>query len=306
MREMSGLERVLEETAVELLRRAATELPREYVEALHRAMETCEGSIGRSQLEAIIRNTELARRSSEPICQDTGIIGFMARLGEEFPVRAGLRDILIRATRRATEEVPLRPNAVDLFRGNTGDNVGVGVPILHLEMVEGDELELTALPKGGGSSNVAAHAMITPGLGLRGVKRFVIESVARAGSLGCPPYFIGVGVGGTEDYCMLLAKKALIKPFGMRNPDPNIGALEEELLKRINELGIGVMGLGEGPTALDLHVEVAARHPATMPVGVVMSCWALRHATAKLTREGKVTFHRYREPSEGLSSTYRR
>lgn len=287
---MSSLEKVLEDAAVELLRRAATELRGEYVEALRRAMEACEGSIGRSQLEAIIRNIELARRGSEPICQDTGIIGFIARIGEDFPVRAGLRDILIRATRRGTEEIPLRPNAVDLFRGNTGDNVGEGVPILQTELVEGDELELTALPKGGGSSNVAAHSMITPGLGLRGVKRFVIESVARAGSLGCPPYFIGVGIGGTEDYCMLLAKKALLKPFRVRNPDPNIAALEEELLMKVNELGIGVMGLGEGPTALDLHVEAAARHPATMPVGIVMSCWALRHATARITRDGRVHF----------------
>jgi fumarate hydratase subunit alpha len=287
---MSSLEKVLEDTAVELLRRASTELRQEYVEALRRALETCEGSIGRSQLEAILRNIELARRRSEPICQDTGIIGFIARIGEDFPIRAGLRDILVRATRRATEEIPLRPNAVDLFRGNTGDNVGVEVPILHIELVGGDELELTALPKGGGSSNVAAHSMITPGLGIRGVKRFVVEAVARAGSLGCPPYFVGVGIGGTEDYCMLLAKKALLKPFRVRSPDPNIAALEEELLERVNELGIGIMGLGEGPTALDLHVEVAARHPATMPVGVVMSCWALRHASARVTREGRASF----------------
>jgi fumarate hydratase subunit alpha len=287
---MSSLEKVLEDTAVELLRRASTELRQEYVEALRRALETCEGSIGRSQLEAILRNIELARRRSEPICQDTGIIGFIARIGEDFPIRAGLRDILVRATRRATEEIPLRPNAVDLLRGNTGDNVGVEVPILHIELVGGDELELTALPKGGGSSNVAAHSMITPGLGIRGVKRFVVEAVARAGSLGCPPYFVGVGIGGTEDYCMLLAKKALLKPFRVRSPDPNIAALEEELLERVNELGIGIMGLGEGPTALDLHVEVAARHPATMPVGVVMSCWALRHASARVTREGRASF----------------
>jgi fumarate hydratase subunit alpha len=287
---MSSLEKVLEDTAVELLRRASTELRQEYVEALRGALETCEGSVGRSQLEAIVRNIELARRRSEPICQDTGIIGFIARIGEDFPIRAGLRDILVRATRRATEEIPLRPNAVDLFRGNTGDNVGVEVPILHIELVEGDELELTALPKGGGSSNVAAHSMITPGLGIMGVKRFVVEAVARAGSFGCPPYFIGVGIGGTEDYCMLLAKKALLRPFRVRSPDPNIAALEEELLERVNELGIGVMGLGEGPTALDLHVEVAARHPATMPVGVVMSCWALRHASARVTREGRASF----------------
>ena len=132
--------------------------------------------------------------------------------------------------------------------------------------------------------------MLVPGLGLKGVKQFVIESVAKAGSLGCPPYFVGVGIGGGEDYSMVLAKKALLKPFGVRDPDPKVAALEEELLKKVNDLGIGVMGLGEGPTALDLHVEMAARHPASMPVGVVFSCWACRHAKGTISSDGRVAY----------------
>jgi fumarate hydratase subunit alpha len=177
-----------------------------------------------------------------------------------------------------------------MFKGNTRDNVGLNghVPIIYIDMVPGDDLEIVAIPKGGGSTNVAAHRMLKPGLGMRGVKQFVIEAVADAGSLGCPPYFVGVGIGGGEDLCMTLAKKALLKPFRVRSPDPKIAEIEAELLEKVNELGIGAMGLGEGLTALDLHIEMAARHPASLPVGIVISCWGLRHAKATITADGKI------------------
>ena len=291
---MAEIEKIVEDTAVELLRIAATELPLKYVEAMKKGMEETEGAIGKSQLRNILENVDIARKNSKPMCQDTGVVAFMAKVGDDFPLRSRIKDILIRATRRATEEVPLRPNAVDMFKGNTRDNVGLNghVPIFYFDLVEGDGLELTAMPKGGGSTNVAAHRMLKPGLGLRGVKQFVIEAVANAGSLGCPPYHVGVGIGGGEDYCMILAKKALLRPFGVRSPDPKVAAIEVELLEKLNELGIGAMGLGEGPTALDLHIEMAARHPASLPVGVVISCWGLRHARAMVSKEGKVEIHK--------------
>ena len=287
---MTRLEKVVEDTAVELLRIAATELPREYVEAMQRGLDETEGAVGRSQLGNILEDVEIARDGSKPMCQDTGVVAFMVRLGDEFPLRSNLKQILVEATRRATREVPLRPNAVDMFSGNTGDNVGLKghVPILYIDLVPGDGLELTAMPKGGGSTNVAAHKMLKPGLGWKGVKQFVIEAVANAGSLGCPPYFVGVGIGGGEDLCMTLAKKALLRPFGVRNEDQRVAEIERELLQKVNRLGIGAMGLGEGPTALDLHIEMAARHPASLPVGVVISCWALRHARATVSRDGVV------------------
>jgi len=238
---------------------------------------------------SILEDVALARKESWPMCQDTGLVAFIVKLGDEFPLRSSLREVLANATRRATKEVPLRPNAVDMLKGNTNDNVcDPHVPILYIELVPGNDLELIAMPKGGGSSNVAAHRMLKPGLGMKGVKNFVIEALAAAGSLGCPPYFVGVGVGASEDYCMVLAKKALLRPFKVRNADLKIAAIEEELLKKVNELGIGAMGLGEGPTALDLHIEMAARHPASLPVGIVISCWALRHAKATIGADGKV------------------
>ena len=286
-----NIEKLVEDTAVELLRISATELPVEYVEEMKRLMAETKGEVGKSQIMSILDDVKIAREGSLPMCQDTGVVAFLVKLGDGFPIRSGLRDILVRATKRATKEIPIRPNAVDMFKGNTGDNVGLRghVPIVYVDLVPGDELELIAMPKGGGSSNVANHRMLKPGLGMKGVKQFVVEAVAQAGSLGCPPYFVGVGIGGGEDYVMKLAKEALLSPFKVRNPDPNIGAIEEELLVKLNELGIGAMGLGEGPSVLDVHVEMAARHPASLPVGVVISCWALRHARAVIGKDGKVT-----------------
>ncbi len=284
------LSKIVEDTAVELLRIAATELPIEYVEEMDKLMEATEGNVGKAQLRNILEDIDIARSGSRPMCQDTGIVAFIVKVGDGFPLRSELRDILVKATKRATEEVPLRPNAVDMFKGNTGDNVGLNgyVPIIYWDMVPGDSLKITAMPKGGGSSNVAAHRMLKPGLGIKGVKQFVIEAVAKAGSLGCPPYFVGVGVGGGEDLCMKLAKNALLKPFKVRNDDPKVASMEEELLGKLNQLGIGAMGLGEGPSVLDLHMEFAARHPASLPVGVVISCWALRHVRAEISSDGSV------------------
>ena len=282
------LKKVVEDTAVELLRIAATELPVEYVHEMDKLMKKTKGVTGKAQLRSIIDNVAIARKNSWPMCQDTGVVAFMVKVGDNFPLKSDLKEILTRATRRATEEIPIRPNAVDMLKGNTNDNTGAHVPIINWELVPGNSLEIIAMPKGGGSSNVANHRMLKPGLGMKGVKQFVIEAVAAAGSQGCPPYFVGIGIGGSEDLCMLLAKKALLKPFKVRSSDSKLAAIEEELLQKVNELGIGVMGLGEGPTALDLHIEMAARHPASLPVGIVIGCWALRHAKATVGPRGGV------------------
>jgi len=287
---MSKLEKIVEDTAVELLRIAATELPTEYVEEMDRLMKKTSGSVGVAQLKNILEDADIARSGSKPMCQDTGIVAFMVKVGDEFPLRSNLKEILVEATKKATEQVPLRPNAVDMFKGNTGNNVGLDgyVPIIYWDLVPGDSMEIIAMPKGGGSTNVAAHRMLKPGLGITGVKQFVVEAVAKAGSLGCPPYFVGVGVGGGEDLCMKLAKNALLKPFKVRNSNQKVAEIEEELYEKLNELKIGAMGLGEGPSVLDVHVEMAARHPASLPVGIVISCWALRHAKATISADGSV------------------
>jgi len=293
------LENVIEETAVELLRIAVSDLPQAVYDALSEWLRKETNTTAKSQLEAIIENVDIARDTRIPMCQDTGVIAFFMEVGENFPVRARLRDVLIKATERATTEIPIRPNAVDWFEGNTRTNVGYQgqIPWFYWDVVPGDTLTLTAMPKGGGSTNVANLGLLKPGEGMDGIKRFVIDSVARAGARGCPPYVVGVGIGGGEDMCMTLAKKALLRGVGNRNKKEEFAKIEQQLLTAINVLGIGTMGLGAGPTALDVNIEFMARHPASLPVGIVISCWAERYAKAKISKEGQVTYisHKKRE-----------
>jgi len=286
------LEKIVEDTAVELLRIAVTDLPQATSEAIRERLQTEENPTAKNQLEAIVKNIDLAKENTWPICQDTGVVAFFIEMGEDFPVRAQLRELLTKATERATTEIPIRPNAVDWFDGNTRTNVGKQgrIPWLYWDVVPGDTLMLTAMPKGGGSTNVSNLGLLKPGEGMNGIKRFVIDSMAQAGAKGCPPYMVGVGVGGGEDICMNLAKKALLRGVGSRNSYEEIAKIEQQLLEAINALEIGTMGLGVGPTALDVNMEFMARHPASLPVGIVISCWAERYATAKISKDGQVTY----------------
>jgi fumarate hydratase subunit alpha len=290
---MKDISQVIEDTGFELLKIAATKLPSEVKDALLKGEKKTKGLLGKSQLHAINENVEIAETQTKPMCQDTGLVSFFVKIGDKFPLRSEVKKALIKATEKATKSIPLRPNAVDMFKGNTNTNVGIRgfVPWFYIDLVEGDKLEIIAMPKGGGSSNVAKLKMIPPGKGIKGVKEFVLEAVAAAGSLGCPPYVVGVGVGGGEDMCMNLAKKALLRPLYTYHETKEIANLEKELLELVNKLEIGAMGLGEGPSVLDVHMEFAARHPASLPVGVVISCWALRHAGATIDTEGNVEFH---------------
>ena len=290
---MKDIAQVVEDTAAKLLKIAATILPSEVKEALITGEKETEGSLGKSQLIAINENVGLAEKFSKPMCQDTGLVSFFVKIGDKFPIRSEVKTALIKATKRATEDVPLRPNAVDMFEGNTKNNVGIRgfVPWFYFDLVEGEDCEIIALPKGGGSSNVGKMKMIPPGKGIKGVKEFVVEALAAAGPLACPPYAVCFGVGGGEDMCINLAKNAILRPLFEYHEDSKISEIEKELLTTLNKLEIGAMGLGEGPSVLDVHMEFAARHPASLPVGVVISCWALRHAGATIDEEGNVEWH---------------
>ncbi len=282
---------VVEETAFTLLKLAATVLPRDVREALEEAYRTETSEVGKAQLEAILEDIRLAQELSKPICQDTGTIIFYVRVGTDFPARKGLYDALVRATRRATKEVPLRPNAVDpIAERNTGDNTGRYIPYVHWELFDGDYLELTAFPKGGGSENTCRLGMLSPGMGLKGLKKFVVDTVIEAGGKPCPPIIVGVAVGGGSDIAMEIAKKALLRPLDKPNPVPELAKLEEELLRAINETGIGPMGLGGRWTALRVHVDYACRHPASYPVAVATQCWAARRASARIGPDGSVEY----------------
>ncbi len=282
---------MIENVAVELLRRAVIYLPEDVKRALQRAYENEDNAAAKTQLEAILRNIKLAEENEAPVCQDTGLINFYVSVGGKLWDLVEIEEALRRATRRATREVPLRPNAVDIFtEKNTGDNTGRMVPHINWEFTTGDVLEITAFPKGGGSENMCALRMASPGEGLSAVKRFVVDSVLEAGAKPCPPVILGVGIGGGSDIAMKLAKKALLRPLDQPNQNPEAAKLEEELLKAVNMTGIGPMGVGGRSTCLGVKVEYAHRHVASYPVAVAFQCWAARRASARIHPDGSVEY----------------
>jgi fumarate hydratase subunit alpha len=282
---------VIENVAVELLRQAVTKLPRDVKEALQRAHREEESDVGKTQLEAILNNVELAEKTGTPMCQDTGVIIFYVNAGAQAKDLDKIEEALTNATKRATKEVPLRPNSVGILtRKNTGDNTGRYIPYINWKIVPGDNIELTAFPKGGGSENVCALGMIRPGEGLNGLRKFVVDTVLNAGAKPCPPNILGVGVGGGADIAMKIAKAALLRPIDQPNPDPEIAKLERELYEAANMTGIGPMGLGGKFTVLGVNVDHANRHPASYPVAVSVQCWAARRASARIHPDGTVEY----------------
>ncbi len=285
------MEDTVEGVAVNLLRLATTKLPKDVKEALQRAYHEEESEIGKIQLETILNNVVLAEKTGTPICQDTGTIIFYVKAGAQAKNLSEINEALRRATKIATEIVPLRSNAVNPFsQENTGDNTGRLIPFIHWEIVAGDSVEITAFPKGGGSENVCTLGMLTPGQGVKRLKKFVVDAVIRAGAMPCPPTIVGVGVGGGSDIAMKLAKVALLRPLDQPNPDLELAKMEEELREAANMTGIGPMGLGGRFTVLGVNIEWAHRHPASYPVGVAFQCWAARRASARLYSDGTVKY----------------
>ena len=221
------------------------------------------------------------------MCQDTGIQTFFVDVGIDFPYISRLKDIIIEGVKKATKEIPIRPNTVDPFTGvNHKDNTGFFVPYVTWDFTGGSDVLITSLPKGGGSENMSKLGMLKPGVGIEGVKDFVVEEMINAGGNPCPPTVVGVGIGGGADLSLKLGKKSLLRPVGVRNKDKTIAKLEEELIKRINSSGIGPMGLGGKTTVLDVHIERAHRHPASLPVGIAVQCWADRRAHMVIHSDG--------------------
>ena len=283
--------KIIEDTVVKLLQLAAVQLPPDVKEAIKRAYREETNETGKIQLEAIVKNIELAEKANTPICQDTGVIIFYVKVGAQAKGLDKIETALINATRRATREGPLRPNAVDPFtQKNTGDNTGRFIPYINWEITKGDTVEITAFPKGGGSENVCTLGMLTPSEGVNGLKKFVVDSVIKAGAMPCPPTILGVAVGGGADIVMRLAKAALLRPLDQPNPNPELAQLEKELYEAANSTGIGPMGLGGKFTVLGVKVDYAHRHPASYPVAVAFQCWAARRATARIHPDGEVEY----------------
>ncbi|HVO77688.1 MAG TPA: fumarate hydratase [Methanomassiliicoccales archaeon] len=281
--------KLVEDVVVDLLRTASTSLPDDVLEALKKAEREETSEVARTQLRTILMNVERADRLGLPMCQDTGLPVFFVS-GRCIP---HLEEAIRRGVSRATAEIPLRPNAVQpLNRSNPGDNLGKGMPFIHFEQTDADYTEITATPKGAGSENMSAIAMLTPSQGIRGVKKFVVETVVRAGSQPCPPTIVGVGIGGTADEALLIGRKSLLRRLDVPNPDPELAALEREFEEALNSLEIGPMGLGGRTTVLGVHVETCYTHTASLPVAVCFQCWAARKASARIYKDGKVEYSR--------------
>ncbi|RKY60970.1 MAG: fumarate hydratase [Candidatus Latescibacterota bacterium] len=280
MREIPA-ERISEAVA-ELCVRANYCLGEDVLGALEEALDREESELGRWALEQVVRNARIAREGKFPLCQDTGLAVVFVRVGQDVRVTGGsLEEAVQEGVRRGYREGYLRKSVVrdPLRRENTGDNTPA---VVHYRIVPGNGLEITLMAKGAGSENMSGVRMLTPADGAEGVKAFVVEQVRQAGANPCPPVIVGVGIGGTLERCALLAKEALLRPVGRRNPDPFYAEMEEELLTRINALGIGPQGFGGKVTALDVHIEAEPCHIASLPVAVNIQCHAARHATVML------------------------
>lgn len=238
-----------------------------------------ESPVGREVFQQLKENARIAREEQVAICQDTGLAVVFVELGQDVHITGGDFNAAINeGVRQGYKEGFLRKSACHCFsRVNTKDNTPA---IIHLEMVPGDKIKITVAPKGGGSENMSTVMMLSPSEGVEGLKNRVVEWVKQAGSNPCPPVVVGVGIGGTYEQAALIAKKALLRPLGQKNADPELAALEEDLLTRINNLGIGPQGLGGRITALAVHAEMIPCHIASFPLAINLNCHAHRHKEA--------------------------
>jgi fumarate hydratase subunit alpha len=245
--------------------------------ALEMALSSEESPQGREVIELLLQNAAIAAQEGMPICQDTGMAVLFVEVGQDLQIVGGnLTEALNEGVRRGYAKGCLRKSVVqDPFqRVNTGDNTPA---VIHYDIVPGDKLAITLAPKGFGSENMGALKMLKPSDGLAGVMDFVVNTVHQAGANPCPPIIVGVGVGGTMEKAALLAKKALIRPLGTNHPEPEYAQIEQELLRRINNLGIGPQGFGGRNTALAVHLEAFPTHIAGLPVAVNINCHVARH-----------------------------
>ncbi len=274
---------LITETIAWLCQEANFELGEDVLAALKQAQKTEPSPLGRETLSQLLENARIAREERRPLCQDCGTAVVFLEIGQEIHITGGdLNAAVEEGVRQGYAEGYLRKAMVKQpfsTRINTRDNTP---PVIHTEIVPGDQLKITVLPKGAGAENMSRLAMLLPNDGKPGIIELVVKTVDEAGGNACPPLIIGVGIGGTADKAMLMAKKALLRKVAEPNPDPEIAQLEKEILARVNTLGIGPMGYGGSTTALAVHAEVMPAHIGSLPVAVNLQCHSARHKEAVL------------------------
>ncbi len=246
--------------------------------ALKQAQKTEKSPLGRETLSQLIENARIAREEKIPLCQDCGTAVVFLEIGQDVHITGGdLEEAVEEGVRRGYEQGHLRKGIVSQpfsKRANTSDNTPA---VIHAGIVPGDRLKITVLPKGGGAENMSKLAMLLPNQGKPGIIELVTKTVEEAGGDPCPPVIIGLGIGGTAEKAMLMAKKSLLRKVGQPNPDPEIAQLEKEILTRVNALGVGPMGFGGTTTALAVHALVMPTHITSLPVAVNLQCHSARH-----------------------------
>jgi len=273
----------IRDTVRGLCRDAACLLPDDVVDALKRAREREESPLAQRVLDQILRNAQLAAEEWLPLCQDTGTSVIFLEVGQDVHIAGGaLMDALSEGVGAGYTEGFLRSSIVDRpfsARVNTKNNTP---PVVHTEIVPGDKLRIILMPKGSGCENMSRFAVLLPSAGKEGVSEFVVRTVEEAGGNPCPPIIIGVGVGGTAEHAMYLAKRALTRKVGAPNPDAETAAFEGELLEKVNALGVGPQAVGGRTTALAVHIETYPTHIAALPVAVNLQCHSARLKEAVL------------------------
>ena len=274
--EPSYIHTALADATFEAYRKAVIRLPPDVLRVIKRAAAAETNAVARGEFANILKNITEAERLGVPLCQDTGVPVVYLTIPPDVPLTRDLHKGVAEGVRRATREIPLRPNVVDpLSRHNTGDNTGVGMPAIHIQ--PGDKFTVTVLPKGAGAENVSAITMLLP-MHQYGIEGFIVETMLKAEGRPCPPVVLGVGIGSTFDGAAALAKEALMLPVD------TMTTYEQGICNAVNRLGIGPMGLGGDTTALAVKVKTASCHTASLPVAVNIQCWAHRHATVEVKR----------------------
>ena len=279
MREISA--QAITETVARLCIEANSRLSPDMENAVRSAFEREQWPIAKTTLKTLCDNLDAARDTGLPICQDTGMACVFCAIGQEVHIQGDFEAAIHAGVAKGYTEGFLRKSVVKdpIRRGNTGDNTPA---VIHTRLVPGDKLKITVAPKGFGSENMSRLGMLKPSDGEQGVKDFVLETVKLAGPNPCPPIVVGVGVGGTFEKAAMLAKQALLRPVGSHHPDPYYAEMEQELLEKINRLGIGPQGFGGETTALGVQIETYPTHIAGMPVAVNINCHVTRHKEAVL------------------------
>jgi len=292
---MTITETQIEEAAYEIMKKAAIDIPEDYLTGIKGIVDREKGDLSAFVLSAMLENYEAASEDRRPMCADTGLPRYYVKIGDKTKVNSmvGLEAALRRATANATHDVPLRPNRVHpLWRTEHNNNLGINAPEVEWSFEpDADWIDITTVHKGGlfGSD----YRMLFPGDGIDGIKRFLLDTLIAFGKRGlaCQPAIVGVGIGGSKDTCMQLGKQAAcLRVVGDRNPDEGIAKLEEELKTLGNSIGMGAMGFVGSSMVVDCHIEVGYTHTGGMPVSVHTFCLSSRRATARLHMDGTITY----------------